>query len=105
MSPENKEKFAELWHAGVKAEAIAAELGVGIDCIKKNRRRMGLSPRICPGKLPLPLLSPSDETRAICMWRNKRDTHAIARHLRVKEAQVYNSMCNHRERLRRKASA
>ena len=105
VTPETKTKFADLWLAGVKAEAIAAEFGVSLECIKKNRVRMRLPPRICNGKLPLPLLSPPDETRAIGMWRNGRDTQAIANRLRVKEAQVYNSISNLREQLRRKASA
>lgn len=91
-----KSIIAERWISGVKAEAIAHELGITIEYLRKVKRRMRLNPRL-PNREFLPRLSPAKLARALHLWSNKKlDTARIANRLKVCEAAVYNSLSNER---------
>jgi hypothetical protein len=97
MDHEKRARFRVLWKSGVKTEAIAAELGVSYNTVKKYRMRFGLPPRQ-PRKTPIliPILTEEDTGFALELWREGKDTKTIAGYLHVPEAAVYNSLSNRR---------
>jgi hypothetical protein len=105
MNSERKQRLKTLWHAGEKAEVIAAELGVTYETIRINRRRLGLPARGhggCEGlPVSIPLLSTHKIVRAHMLWRNGMDTLSIASALHSTEPEIYNSLSNYREALRK----
>lgn len=84
-----------LWKAGVKAEAISAELGIEYNSLRKACARLGLPPRK-PGshfvRELIPVLSERQKADAYALWRNGLDTTRIATRLNALEAAVYNSL-------------
>lgn len=108
MNPSQQERLRKLWTEGVKAAAIAAELGVSDGTIRTWRRNLGLSPRK-PGnasvpwqarKREVPLLSRDMLARAVALWEQGCDTAEIARKLNRHECAVANSLSRWRERKR-----
>lgn len=83
-----------LWMAGVKAEAIAVEIGVSYPCLVRNRRQLGLPHRYRnPGVVgAAPALSHSQADAARVLWKEGRDTKTIAWKLKQPESAVYNSI-------------
>ena len=106
MNQEQKQRLRTLWLTGVKAEAIAAELGVSYQTLRKNRQRLGLQSRLPTyhfHPVGVSLLSAAETIKAYHLWRSGKDTKNIASaiHPNGGEAAVYNSVSNYRERLRK----
>ena len=103
MDAEKKARLRTLWPSGMKAEAIAAELGITYQTLRKNRQRLGLPSRL-PTYRPvrIPLLSAAQTVKAYHLWRSGKDTKSIASAINPNggEAAVYNSISNYREGLR-----
>ncbi len=108
MNPSQQERLRKLWTEGVKAAAIAAELGVSDTTVRGWRRKLGLSPRK-PGnasvpwqarKREIPLLSRDMLARAVALWEQGHDTSDISIKLNRHECAVANSLSRWRERTR-----
>ena len=91
----DKGRLKTLWLQGVKAEAIACELGITYQTLRKACQRLGLPARKPPYIRPThPQLSERGAKDALVLWRKGWDTLKIANRIRPDggEAAVYNTL-------------